>query len=176
LNDQKRNLIVFRILLYIFFLMIPSYIAVASSAPVALIAIWVLGLIAVGSLSYWPGYIAMLVMLAAEAATNAPLFVFAPCFCLMLMFVIGTSSVARYWGVATQLISGTTQNITGLYSPCVRRFQRVFLAVTSIGLALSFAYAIFPTVVPTSTDPSTLAVYVAIALIGMAIILQAGSS
>jgi hypothetical protein len=156
--------------------MIPSYLVVASIGLWLVIAIWGLGLIAVVSLNYWPGYIAMLATLVGGAVSNSPLILFAPAFCLVFMFVIGTSSIARHWGVVTYLISGTSENISQLYSSCIRRFAKVFLFVTVVGLAFSLSYAVLPTLAPTPADPTTLAVYVGIALIAIAIILRLASN
>lgn len=176
MNKNKRDLIVLRILFYIFLLAIPSYFVVASIGTWLVITIWALGLVAVVTLSYWPGYIAMLALLAGGAASNSPLILFAPVFCLMLMFVIATSALSRHWEVATQLIPGTRQNVTYLYSTAMLRFIRVFLAVTSIVFVLSFAYSTLPTLLPTPTDPTTLAVYVAIALAAFTIVLRLARS
>lgn len=176
MNKAQRNLVAFRIVLYMLLLVIPSYLVVASTGLWLVITIWVLGLIAFVTLNYWPGYLAMLATLAGGVASNTPLILFAPAFCLVFMFVIGTSSIARYWQVAAQLTPGTIENVTQFYSPSIRRFTRVFVFATSIGFVLSFAYAILPIIVPTPTDATTLAVYVAVALIALAIILRLGSS
>jgi hypothetical protein len=174
LNSNKLRLFELRILLYVLFA-IPSYFVAASVGTWLVITIWALGLVAVLSMNYWPGYLAMLALLAGGAASNCSLILFAPAFCLALMFVTGTSALARHWEVAQQLILGTMENATELFSPAIRRFIRTFAAVTSIGLALSFAYSILPALVPTPTEPTTLAIYVAIALTALAIILRLAS-
>jgi hypothetical protein len=169
-----RDLIALRLFLYIC-LVIPSYFVVASIGTWLVITIWALGLVAAVSLSYWPGYIALLALLAGGAAGNCPLIIFAPAFCLALMFVAGTSALARHWEVVRQLTPGTIENVSNLYSPAIRRFIKAFVAVTSLGLILSLAYSILPALVPTPTEPTTLAVYVAISLTGLAIILRLAS-
>jgi hypothetical protein len=174
MNSNRRRLIQLRILLYVFF-MIPSYFVVAPIGTWLVITIWALGLAALVSMSYWPGYLGLLGLLTGGVASNSPLTLFAPAFCLALMFVTGTTTLSRYWVVAQQLIPGTTQNVTDQFSQALRCFIRTFVAVTSLGLLLSFAYSIFPILVPTPTEPTTLAIYVAVALTALAIILRLAS-
>ena len=118
----------------------------------------------------------MLALLAAGTASNSPLILFAPVFCLMLMFVIATYALAKHWEVANELIPGTRENATYLYSATLRRFIRVFLGVTSIVFVLSFAYSVLPILLPTPTEPTTLAIYVAIVLIAFTIVLRLARS
>jgi hypothetical protein len=174
LNSNKLRLIELRILLYVSFV-IPTYFVTASVGTWLVITIWALGLVAVVSMSYWPGFLAMLALLAGGAASNCSLILFAPAFCFAVMFVTGTPALSRHWEVAQQLIPGTRQNATDLFSPAIRRFVRAFVAVTSIGLVLSFAYSLLPALLPTPTEPTTLAIYVAIALTAFAIILRLAS-
>jgi len=172
LNTNKRNLIALRILLYILFLVVPSYFVVLSIGSWLLITIWGLGLFAVLSLNYWPGYIAMLATLVGGVASNSPPIFFAPAFCLVFMFVIGTSSIKRQWEIANQLIPGRTENVTHLYPLAFQRFTKRFFAVTSMIFAFSFAYAILPNLVPTPSGATILAVYVVLTLVAIAIILR----
>jgi hypothetical protein len=140
------------------------------------ITIWGLGLIAIVSLNFWPAYIAMMAALVGGTISNLPLIVFAPAFCLVFMFAIGTSSLRRHWEVTTQLIPGTMENVTQFYSQCFQRFTKKLLAVTSIVFTISFAYAVLPTLVPTPTDATTLALYVVLTLVALTIALRLASS
>lgn len=176
MNTKQRNLVALRILLYVLFLVAPSYSVVASTGLWLLITIWGLGFIAVVSLNYWPGYMAMMATLVGGAISNSPLIFFAPAFCMVFMFVIGTSSIRKQWEVATQLIPGTTENVTHFYSLGFQRFAKKFFAVTSILLAFAFAYAVLPTLVPTPSDATVLALYVVLTLVALAIVLRLASS
>ena len=166
----------YRLLVYLLLLVVPSYVAISRAGILVLALVWVLGIITTISFSYWPGYFALLIMLAAATAADTPLILFAPCFCLMSMFIFGSTSPGRYWDVATRLISGASENTTQLYTSCVRKFFRVFLIVTLISVLVSEGYAILPYILPTSTDPTSLAVYVVVTIVGLAIIMHAGSA
>ena len=147
-----------------------SFASAAMSAGTFALAVATLsGLILVLSLNYAAGLVVFLAVLTMDLLYNPPVVIFSTHIAITLMFTEGVSSLRPYRLVATNTRHGPNETVTSNLISCVDRFRRTLILVAISLVALSFAYALLPDVLPIVSDVTTLALYVTISLVAIAI-------
>lgn len=127
------------------------------------------GLVLVLTLNYAAGIVAFLAVLMADLLYNPPLVIFSTHLAVTLVFTEGVCSLRPYRLVATNTSEGPSETVTSNLISCLHRFRRTLILIAISLVALSFAYALLPEVLPIVSDGTTLALYVTISLVAIAI-------
>jgi hypothetical protein len=128
------------------------------------------GVLAALTFNHVFGYIAVVGVIISDLAFGLPVFVFAPHVALVLAFVEGTVSLKPYQVIAKTVVRGEGESISSSISLCFSLLRRRLFTIFGTLFALSTAYGLLPTLLPTSTDILDLAIYVTIGLFVFGII------
>lgn len=140
-----------------------------SAGTFALAVATLSGLILVLSLNYAAGIVAFLAALTMDLLYNPPVVIFSTHIAITLVFIEGVSSLRPYRLVTTNTRDGPNETVTSNLTSSLIRFRRTLILVGISLVALSFAYALLPNVLPIVSDVTTLALYVTISLVAIAI-------
>lgn len=177
--DRVSNITYLRIALYGLFVAYPFVTLrnafVESPNPLVSLANFLImvalaaGLVAVISLSHVFGYVSFLAVFFAELLYNLPLLFFTTHLAVALVFSEGVSALNLYQSVSSKIRHGANENATTNLRASLRLFESRFLLVGLCLVAVSLTYGVLPDILPFTSGLASLAVYVTISIIAIAL-------
>ena len=179
-HERTFEIAAFRIGLYAVFLLYPALVlqgrfleafsnAYSGFGTFFFAVALVMGLLAVGTMSYFFGYAALLAVLVSELFFNAALVIFTSHLAVAVIFTEGVSSLKLYDMVARRVKQGPYENVSANLQSCFLRFRRTIFLVAGALFTLSVGFGLLPEIMPTASDVAALSLYAAVGLVAIAL-------